>query len=127
MRVSFDGGRLNERGVAVAMFDYAFHAQVELGIKPVILHDIAIPPEPAHVDRFAAEFVTVAYATEAERQRIIERERVDVAYILKTTRHDLKYFLVAGNRNDRLPLSLRSAHRQSPPTAERFKARVRRA
>ncbi len=39
MRVSFDGGLLNERGVAVALFDYAFCARELLGVEPVILHD----------------------------------------------------------------------------------------
>lgn len=90
MRVSFDGGRLNERGVAVAMFDYALHARAELGVEPVILHDVATPPEPQHVQRFESEFAVYAYATDDQRQRLIERERIDVAYVLKTTRHDLK-------------------------------------
>jgi hypothetical protein len=44
MRVSFEAGRLNERGVAVAMFDYAFHARALLGVEPVILHDTRVPP-----------------------------------------------------------------------------------
>ena len=86
MRVSFDGGRLNERGVAVALFDYAFHARQWLGVEPVILHDVADPPNPDHLRRFAEAFPTFGYADESERQRLIERERIDVAYVLKTTR-----------------------------------------
>ena len=88
MRVSFDGGRLNERGVAVALFDYAFHARALLGVEPVILHDARVPPEPAHVARFAAQFPTYAYETEEGMQRLVERERIDVAYFLKTARKD---------------------------------------
>ena len=41
MRVSFDGGRLNKRGHAVALYDYAFHARRRLGVEPVVLHDFA--------------------------------------------------------------------------------------
>jgi hypothetical protein len=90
MRVSFDGGRLNERGVSVALFDYAFHARAHLGIEPVILHDASIPPDPSHVARFAKEFPTYAYTSDEELQRAIEHERADVAYFLKTSRKDMR-------------------------------------
>jgi hypothetical protein len=86
MRVSFDGGRINERGVAVAIFDYAFHARALLGVEPIILHDARDPPEPAQLERFARSFPTHAYQSDEERQRLIERERIDVAYFLKTGR-----------------------------------------
>ena len=92
MRVSFDGGRLNERGVAVALFDYAFHARALIGVEAVILHDARIPPDPRHVARFANEFPTYAYESEDEMQRLIERERIDVAYFLKTARKDFARF-----------------------------------
>ncbi|MGD1016491.1 MAG: hypothetical protein ABR863_08640 [Roseiarcus sp.] len=88
MRVSFDGGRINERGVAVAMYDYAWHGRAELGFEPVVLHDARLPPEPAHLKRFADAFPTFAYESEEEMQRLIERERIDVAYFLKTRRRD---------------------------------------
>jgi hypothetical protein len=90
MRVSFDGGRLNERGVAVALFDYAWHARDLLGVEPIILHDARDPPDPAHVERFARAFPTHAYGDDAEMSRRIERERVDVAYFLKTRRGDAR-------------------------------------
>ncbi len=86
MRVSFDGGRLNERGVAVAMFDYALHARALLGVEPIILHDVSDPPDPAHVERFSRAFATFAYSNEDEMQRLIARERIDVAYFLKIGR-----------------------------------------
>jgi hypothetical protein len=88
MRVSFDGGRINERGVAVAIFDYASQARALLGVEPVILHDTSVPPDPAHVARFAEEFPVHAYQSEAEMQRLIEREKIDTAYFLKTRRRD---------------------------------------
>jgi hypothetical protein len=88
MRVSFDGGRINERGVAVALYDYAFYARALLGVEPIILHDARLPPEAAHVARFAEEFPTLPYETEDEMQGLIERERIDVAYFLKTRRGD---------------------------------------
>jgi hypothetical protein len=86
MRVSFDGGRLNERGVAVALYDYAHYAREFLGVEPVILHDVAEPPDPAHVRRFAQAFPTFGYASDDEWQRLTERERIDTAYQLKTSR-----------------------------------------
>ncbi len=88
MRVSFDGGQISERGVAVALFDYAAQARACLGVEPIILHDVRDPPDPAHVARFAAAFPTFAYASDDEMQRLIARERIDVAYFLKTRRRD---------------------------------------
>ncbi len=90
MRVSFDGGRINERGVAVALFDYALQARALLGVEPVILHDVRVPPEPAHVQRFAATFPIFAYDSEEEMQRLIEREKIEFAYFLKTRRGDTR-------------------------------------
>ena len=90
MRVSFDGGRINERGVAVAIFDYALHARAQLGVEPIILHDARVPPEPAQLERFARAFPTHAYQSEDERQRLIDRERIDVAYFLKTGRTPIR-------------------------------------
>ena len=86
MRVSFDGGRLNERGVAVALHDYARHARRLIGVEPVILHDARGTVEDDQVARFAADFPVRAYRSDAERARWIEEERIDVAYALKTTR-----------------------------------------
>ncbi len=86
MRVSFEGGRINERGVSVAIYDYAFQARALVGVEPVILHDARVPPDPAHLARFSQAFPTFAYETEEEMQRLIEREAVDVAYFLKTRR-----------------------------------------
>jgi len=88
MRVSFDGGRINERGVSVALHDYAWHGRARLGLEPVILHDVRIPPDPAHLKRFSDAFPTFAYDSDDEMQRLIERERIDVAYFLKVRRHD---------------------------------------
>ncbi len=86
MRVSFDGGRLNERGVAVALYDYARHARARLGVEPVVLHDARGAVDADQVARFTGAFPVRGYRSDAERAEWIESERVDVAYALKTTR-----------------------------------------
>ena len=86
MRVSFDGGRLNERGVAVALYDYAFHARALLGVEPVILHDASGSVDDEQLARFASVFPVRAYRSVEQRLEVIEDERVDVAYALKTGR-----------------------------------------
>ena len=86
MRVSFDGGRLNERGVAVALYDYAFHARSLLGVEPVVLHDASEGVDAEQVSRFAAAFPLRAYRDAGERAAAIEEAGVDVAYALKTRR-----------------------------------------
>jgi len=86
MRVSFDGGRLNERGVAVALYDYAFHARALLGVEPVILHDASGSVDDEQVARFARAFAVRPYRSPEQRLEAIEDERIDVAYVLKTER-----------------------------------------
>ena len=86
MRVTFDGGRLNERGVAVAVYDYANHARRLLGVEPIVLHDASGPVEADQVARFAAAFPVRAYRNAVERAAWIEEERADVAYALKSQR-----------------------------------------
>ena len=86
MRVSFDGGRLNERGVAVALYDYAHHARALLGVEPLVLHDAGEGVDAGQAARFAAAFPLRAYRDAAERAALIEDARVDVAYALKTRR-----------------------------------------
>jgi len=86
MRVTFDAGRLNERGVAVAVYDYAHHARRLLGVEPIVLHDASGPVEADQVARFAAAFPVRAYRDDAERAAGIEEERADVAYVLKSQR-----------------------------------------
>ena len=86
MRVTFDGGRLNERGVAVAVFDYANHARRLCGVAPTILHEANGPIDADQLARFAAAFPVRAYRDAAERAACIEEARADVAYVLKTQR-----------------------------------------
>lgn len=86
MRVSFDGGRLNERGVAVALYDYAHHARALLGVEPVVLHDVSEGLDAEQAARFAAAFPLRAYRDAGERAGLIEEARIDVAYALKTRR-----------------------------------------
>jgi hypothetical protein len=96
MRVSFDGGRLNERGVAVALFDYAYHARRQLGIEPIVLHDVSGTTDADQVARFAAAFTTLGYRDAEQRVALMDAERINVAYALKTTRQ--RYPLTAGRR-----------------------------
>src|SRR5665213_1568261 len=86
MRMTFDAGRLNERGVAVAIYDYAHHARRLLGVEPIMLHDASGPVEADQVARFAAAFPVRAYRSDAERAAWIEEEHADVAYVLKSQR-----------------------------------------
>ena len=86
MRVGFDGGRLNERGVAVSVFDYAFYARELARRRAGHPARRRRPPDPAHVRRFTQAFPTFGYTSDDEWQRRVERERVDTAYVLKTTR-----------------------------------------
>ena len=86
MRVSFDAGRLNERGTGVALYDYAAQSRVHLGVTPIIFHEADQTEASQAVARFAAAFPVRAYRDAAERANLFEAERIEVAYALKTTR-----------------------------------------
>ena len=86
MRVGFDAGRLNERGTTVALYDYALHSRLCLGVEPVIFHESEGAAPGAEVARFAAQFPVRAYRDAAERAAALEEARIDVAYALKSTR-----------------------------------------
>lgn len=86
MRVSFDGGRLSERGAAVALYDYAFYARALLGVEPVILHDASGTVDDEQLSRFSRAFAVRPYTSPEQRVEALEQERVEVAYFLKTTR-----------------------------------------
>jgi hypothetical protein len=86
MRVSFDGGRLNERGTAVALYDYAFYAHALLGVEPIILHDASGTVDDEQLSRFSRAFAVRPYRSPEQRAEALEEERVDVAYFLKTGR-----------------------------------------
>ena len=86
MRGSFDGGRLNERGTAVALYDYAFYAHALLGVEPVILHDASGTVDDEQLSRFSSAFAVRPYRSPEQRAEALEEERVDVAYFLKTGR-----------------------------------------
>jgi len=86
MRVSFDGGRLNERGTAVALYDYAFYARALLGVEPIILHDTSGTIDDEQLSRFSRAFDVRAYHSPEQRVEALEETRADVAYFLKTTR-----------------------------------------
>ena len=86
MRVSFDGGRLSERGTAVALYDYAFYARALLGVEPVILHDASGTVDDEQLSRFSRAFAIRPYDGPEQRLEVLEQERVDVAYFLKVGR-----------------------------------------
>ena len=112
MRVSFDGGRLNERGVAVALYDYAFHARALLGVEPVILHDASGSVDDEQLARFASVFPVRAYRSVEQRLEVIEDERVDVAYCAQDRARALSAVAGAPHRRARSVQVLQSARRR---------------
>jgi hypothetical protein len=86
MRVSFDAGRLSERGTAVALYDYAFYARALLGVEPVILHDASGAVDDEQLTRFSRAFAVRPYRSLEQRVEVLEEAHVDVAYFLKIGR-----------------------------------------
>ncbi|GGB35883.1 hypothetical protein GCM10011316_05030 [Roseibium aquae] len=82
MKIGLDGGALNERGMTVAIYDYAAGLQDQLGHEAVVFYnpDHSLPDVLA---KFTARFPVVAKPGHGQDEKAIEREKLDFYYILK--------------------------------------------
>jgi hypothetical protein len=84
IKIAFHGNPLNERGTAVAIYDYAFYGREYFNFEPVIIYnsnheynaDIAI-------QRFAKQFETIPYNNFNELESIIDYTAADYFYVIK--------------------------------------------
>jgi hypothetical protein len=81
--IAFVARGIDLRGVSVALFDYAHGAEAVLGHRSLILFDEAAPNDPRAVERFRRRFPMIACRDPRELDRLLARERADLAYIMK--------------------------------------------
>lgn len=90
MKVLFHTNTLNFRGTAVAVADYADFNQRILGNESVICYDASIPyerdmgTEPAVLENLSKFFRVIGHNGGTDVQRIIDQEKIDVAYFLRS-------------------------------------------
>lgn len=87
MQIGFQAGALNERGMSVALFDYARGVQKCLGHEAVVFHSEA-KSAPAVVEKFSKELRLVAMPVDQDPLRFTESYSLNFCYYIRDGRTD---------------------------------------
>jgi len=85
MRIGFQAGAINERGMSVALHDYALGAQNILGHEAIVFYDEA-KSAPAVVDKFRAAVKLVPVPAGADGCKVSEPYKLDFCYYIRDGR-----------------------------------------
>lgn len=95
MKIGLHSDSLDQRGLSVVMYDYAAAIKAHLGHD---IHIISSKPKSTHpMDRFA-QFGYTLYNEPTELESIVDKEKIDVLYIVK-----------AGNKDNICPTNVKTA------------------
>ncbi|MTI45474.1 hypothetical protein JM93_01129 [Roseibium hamelinense] len=81
MRVGFDAGAINERGMSVAVYDYACGVQEHLGHEALVFYD-KTSSNPEVLTKFASKLQLVAYEDNASFRAAAAAEKLDFCYFI---------------------------------------------
>jgi hypothetical protein len=90
LKVLFHNNQLDVRGTTVAVTDYARYNQEVLGNESIICYDACLRPDgyrgddPGVLERLKKEFKVIPHQGVEDVKKIIEIERVDYAYFLRS-------------------------------------------
>jgi len=88
MKILFHENFLNKRGTSVALFDYAFFNQEILGNESLIIRNVNKPNDQEVVDKFRKKFNVLGYTNFNEIEKIIDDNKIDLFYIIKSGEND---------------------------------------
>ncbi|APC05277.1 hypothetical protein AOC10_01410 [Polynucleobacter asymbioticus] len=88
MKIGFHTNGLSLRGTEVALYDYANHNQQLLGNESVVFYRKNNPVNEAIYEKFSAQFKLCPYEGQAELNRLVEREKIDMTYFIKSGERD---------------------------------------
>ena len=91
MKIGFQAGTLNYRGVHIAIFDYAFHNQLILGNESIIFYDENNPGPLSIIEKFKRHFELVPYKHFSDVNKLSDEHRIDAVYIQKAGLRDAEY------------------------------------
>jgi len=84
IKIVFHGNPLNERGTAVAIYDYAYYVREYFNIEPVILYKSNHEYNSSiAIRRFSDQFKTIPYHNHRELESYIDQEAADYFYAIK--------------------------------------------
>jgi hypothetical protein len=81
--IIFHSNVISERGVCVAIYDYAFYGRKYLNLNPIIVYDLKSDNYQSSVDHFKKEFDVIGYENFEEVQRIVDDRNIEYFYAQK--------------------------------------------
>lgn len=88
MKLGFHTNGLSLRGTEIALYDYAHHNQQLLGNKSVIFYRKNNTVNQSVLEKFSKQFKLCSYSGQAELNRLIEKEKIDLTYFIKSGERD---------------------------------------
>jgi hypothetical protein len=88
MKIGFHTNSLSLRGTEIALYDYAHHNQELLGNQSVVFYRKKNPLVQSVHDKFAKRFKLCPYEGQQELNRLIEQEKIDLTYFIKSGERD---------------------------------------
>ena len=88
MKLGFHTNGLSLRGTEIALYDYAHHNQKLLGNESVIFYRKNNIVVQSVLEKFAQQFKLCPYDGQAELNRLIEQEKIDLTYFIKSGERD---------------------------------------
>ncbi len=85
MLIGFQAGAINERGMSVALYDYALGVQTVLGHEAVVYY-AEVGSDASVVEKFRKSLRLVPVSTGQDLRRLSERENLDFCYFIRDGR-----------------------------------------
>lgn len=90
MKIAFHSNQLSILGTEVAMYDYAYYNQTLLGNESIIIAGKNNYDNPGAIEKFEKQFKVYRYDEFSEVEKILEIEKIDVFYAIKSGEIDGK-------------------------------------
>jgi hypothetical protein len=88
MKIGFHTNSLSLRGTEIALYDYAHHNQELLGNQSIVLYRKNNFKVQSVHEKFSKQFKLCPYDGKKELNRLIEQEKVDLTYFIKSGERD---------------------------------------
>ena len=88
MKVGFHTNSLSLRGTEIALYDYANHNQELLGNQSIVLYRKNNSIVQSVHEKFSKKFKLCPYDGQKELNRLIEQEKIDLTYFIKSGERD---------------------------------------
>lgn len=88
MKIGFHTNGLSLRGTEIALYDYAHHNQQLLGNESLIFYRKNNSVDQSVLEKFSKQFKLCPYDGQPELNRIIEQEKIDLTYFIKSGERD---------------------------------------